>query len=183
MPRALQDWSRDELETVAHCLEHDLRSAGSRFSPEFTPVPPEDRLIASAPPVDAPPDFAGPGSGGFIEGGDFDPDQLPELEQRMLGYMHAALGEPAPVAIALHVDGFETMSLVFWSGPDRLEQLADLLDQVQDVVMESTAELWPLCPLHDHQDPLLLREAQDWIEWQCPETRQAIGRFGELTGA
>ena len=75
------------------------------------------------------------------------------------------------------------MSLEFWSRGDHLDQLEGDLDQVQDVVMESKAELWPRCPLHDHRDdPLLPRAAKDWIEWQCPETGEAIARFGELPG-
>jgi hypothetical protein len=186
MSKALNDWSRDELETFATCLRDDLRTAGPRFSIEFTPVPPDVRVITSVPPSDAPPAAADPGSGGFIERGglfveDWDRlDSLPEAVKRLMGSMHAALGEPADTAIALRVDGFENMSLVFWSGLDHLEHLAELVDQVQDVVMETTHERWPKCPAHDHE--LLPRLRGEWVEWQCPDTGEAIARFGELTG-
>ncbi len=61
------------------------------------------------------------------------------------------------------------------------EELANLLDQVQDVVMETLAEMWPPCPMHDHiLDP---RPGDDRVEWCCPETGQAVARFGELGSA
>lgn len=185
MPEAFKQWRREELEAVATCLRDDLRSAGQRFSIEFTSVPPDVRVITSVPPSNDPPEPTGPGSGGFIEGGglfieDWDRlDSLPEGVKRLMGSMHAALGEPADTAIALRVDGSTHMSLVFWSGLDHVEQVADLLDQVQDVVMEATHERWPKCPAHDHE--LLPRQGDGWVEWECPDTGEAIARFGRLT--
>ena len=103
---------------------------------------------------------------------------------RMLRRAVTGFGQSLPpaidTAISVRIDESEAMTLVFHSGLDPIEQLADLLDQVQDVVMESRAELWPRCPLHDHQDPLLPRPDQEWVEWECPETGEAIARFGEL---
>jgi hypothetical protein len=95
-----------------------------------------------------------------------------------MGHMHAALGEPADTAIALQVDGTAVMWLEFWSGLDHLEQLADMVDQVQDVVMETIHERWPMCPHHDHE--LVPRPGDEWVEWECPETHGAIARFGGL---
>jgi hypothetical protein len=177
MSRARKDWSRDELETVATCLVDDLRSAEPRFSVEFTPLSASAQAIPSVPPCDAPPPSGGPGSGGFIE--DWDLDALPEEVKRLMGYMHAALGEPAGTAIALKVDGVAHIWLEFWSGLDHVEHLADLVDQVQDVVMESTHERWPKCPAHDHE--LVARPGKESVEWQCPDTGKAIARFGQLT--
>jgi hypothetical protein len=179
MSKVRHEWSRDEIEAVATCLADDLRSAGPRFSIEFTPVSPSAEAITSVPPSDTPPEATDPGSGGFIEIEDWDSDRLPEAVKRLMGSMHAALGEPADTAIALHVDGFAVVSLEFWSGLDHLEHLADLLDQVQDVVMETMHERWPKCPAHDHE--LLARPRGEWVEWECPDTGDAIARFGELT--
>ena len=183
MSKALKEWSRDEIEAVATCLRDDLRSAGPRFSLEFTPPSSIAQTIISVPPSDASLADAGPGSGGFIESGglfleDWDLDKLPEDVKRLMGSMHAALGEPADTAIALRVDGFENLSLEFWSGLDHLEHLAGLVDQVQDVVMETTHERWPKCPDHDHE--LLARPRGEWVEWECPDTGEAIARFGGL---
>jgi hypothetical protein len=176
MSKARNEWSRDEIEAVATCLADDLRDAGPRFSIEFTSVSPSARMITSIPPSDEPLPASVPGTGGFIE--DWTKDDLPDEVKRLMGYMHGALGEPADTAIALKVDGFETMSLEFWSGLDHLEHLAGLLDQAQDVVMESTHERWPMCPAHDHE--LVPRRGGDWVEWECPDTGEAIARFGEL---
>jgi hypothetical protein len=90
----------------------------------------------------------------------------------------SALGEPADTAIELRLDGVAVMSLEFWSGVDHLEHLEGLMNQVQDVVMESTRERWPMCPDHDHE--LVPRAGKEWIEWECPETGVAIARFGQL---
>ena len=134
-------------------------------------------MIRSIPPSDAPLEASIPGSGGlFIE--DWTEDRLPDEVQRLMGSMHAALGEPADTAIALRVDGREDMTLVFWSGQDHLDQLEGLLDQVQDAVMESTHERWPMCSAHDHE--LLPRQNGDWVEWECPDTGEAAARFGQL---
>jgi hypothetical protein len=88
------------------------------------------------------------------------------------------LGEPDDLGISLRVDGDDDTQLVFWTGLDPVEQLADLLDQVQDVVAETLAEMWPLCPMHDHM--LSPTPSGDHVAWQCPETGESIGRFGEL---
>jgi hypothetical protein len=177
MSKPLNKWSRDEVEAVATCLTDDLGSAGPRFSIEFTPPSPSAQTITSVPPSDAPPEFAGSGSGGFIEGGNL--DQPPEAVKRMMGFMHAAMGEPADTAIVLQVDGVAVMWLEFWSGLDHLEQLAHLMDQVQDVVMETSHEQWPKCPAHEHE--LLPRPGDKWVEWVCPDTGEAIAQFGQLT--
>ena len=163
---------------MATCLRDDLRSAGPRFSIEFTSPPADVRVATSVPPSDEPLESAGPGSGGFIE--DWDrPDLLPEAVKRMLGSMHGALGEPADTAIALRVDGFANTWLVFWSGVDHLDQVAGFVDQVQDTVAETLTEMWPLCPKHDDHmlDP---RPVGGHVEWQCPETGASIARFGQL---
>jgi hypothetical protein len=182
MPKARNPWSRDEIEAVASCLTDDLRHAGPRFTTEFTPVSPGARMITSVPPSEAPLEAGVPGSGGFFEAWEGDvPDALPEHVKRLMGSLHAELGEPAETAIALKVDGDAVMSLEFWSGLDHVEDLANMLDQVQDVVMESTHERWPMCPGHDHE--LSARPGGGWVQWQCPDTGEAIARFGELAGS
>ena len=102
----------------------------------------------------------------------------PAALKRALGYMHGALGEPSDTAIALRVDGAVSMELEFWSGLDHLEHLEGLVDQVQGEVMEATHERWPMCPAHDHE--LSVRVRDDWLTWQCPDTGEPIARFGEL---
>jgi hypothetical protein len=185
MPKGLKPWSRDEIEAVATCLTDDLRHAGPRFSIEFTAMSPGTRLITSVPPSEAPIDATVPGCGGFIETPGLlvedweDADALPEPVRRMMGSMHAELGEPAETAIALKVDGDVVTWLEFWSGLDHVKGLADMLDQVQDVVMEATHEQWPMCPGHDHE--LSLRPRGGRVEWVCLDTGAAVARFGELT--
>jgi hypothetical protein len=78
MQQEANTWSREELDAVATCLREDLRSAGPRFSIEFTSVSQSAQAITS--------------------------------------------------------------------------------------VMESTHERWPR-----------------WVEWECPDTGEAIARFGEVT--
>jgi hypothetical protein len=187
MSQSSEGWSREELEAVATCLRADLRTAGPRFSIEFAPVPQHVTAITSIPPRDDPPPASVPGSGGFIEHVDLvvedwddvakGVDRFPAHVKQLIGSMHAALGEPADTSIVLKVDEAEDMWLVFWSRRDHAEQLADLVDQVQDVVMETTTEMWPRCPFHDH----LLRPDpdRDWVAWTCPQGDR-IARFGEL---
>ena len=143
-------------------------------------------MVASVPPSEEPPEIDDSGSGGFIDYAwdeEMDSaqkvDRLPAQVKRHLGWMHGMLGEPADTAILLSVDGHETMWLEFWSKPDHLEHLADLLEQAQDVVMETTHERWPVCPGHGHE--LLPRPHDDWIAWECPDTEEAVARFGRLT--
>jgi hypothetical protein len=143
-------------------------------------------MVALVPPSEEPPIAGGPGSGGFIESvdlGDVDlaqkVDRLPAEVKRHLSWMHAALGEPADTAILLSVDGRKTMWLEFWSKSDHLEQVADLLEHVQNAVMETTHERWPVCPAHAHE--LLPRAHDEWIAWECPDTEEAIAPFGQLT--
>jgi hypothetical protein len=186
MSRSFVAWSREELEAVAMCLRADLRTAGPRFSIEFAPLSPHVRRITSVPPSDEV-DIAVPGCGGFIEGGgllfeDWDApegvEQLPDHVKQLMGSMHVALGEPADTSIVLKVDGAAAMWLVFWSAQDHAEQLADLLYQAQDVVMETTTEMWPPCPSHDHF--LRPERAREWVTWTCPENDESVARFGEL---
>jgi hypothetical protein len=178
-PEKPSGWTQDAIEAVAVCLTDDLCDAGPQFSIKVTPLSPSARAITSVPPNDTPPQSGSPGSGGFIEDWHVDgPDALPEEIKRLMGSLHAALGEPAETAIALNVDGDAVMWLEFWSGLDHVEQLADMLDQVQDVVMESTHERWPKCPAHDHE--LSPRQRGDWVAWECPDTGEAIAQFGEL---
>jgi hypothetical protein len=140
--------------------------------------------ITSVPPSEAPPELTDPGSGAFITEY-FDVtgkgvDHLPEREKRFLGFMHATQGEPGETEILLKVNGVAAMWLDFWSKPDHLEQLAGHMDHLQDVIMETTHEQWPKCPRHKHA--LLPRPGGDWVEWQCPDTDEAIARFGQLSG-
>jgi hypothetical protein len=59
-----------------------------------------------------------------------------------------------------------------------VEHFEGLMDQVQDEVMETKREQWPMCPAHPHE--LHARTAGDWIEWQCSQTGRPYARLGEL---
>jgi hypothetical protein len=48
-------------------------------------------------------------------------------------------------------------------GPDP-DHVANVLDQVQDIVMESESEPWPPCPVHYH--PLDPQPAGAWVAWR-----------------
>lgn len=187
MTKSFKSWSREELEAVATCLRADLRTAGPRFSIEFAPLTPLTRMITSIPPRDDPPAFGMPVSGGLYEGGGLffedwdltdDVERLPARVKQWMGSMHAAMGEPADTSIVLKVDEAETMWLEFWSDREHGEELADLINQVQDVVMETTTEMWPLCP--DHGDCLRPERDRDWVTWTCPKDGASIAQFGEL---
>jgi hypothetical protein len=68
-----------------------------------------------------------------------------------------------------------------WFDSSHVEDLDDLravLDQVQDVVMETTTEPWPRCPWHYH--PLEPWPKDAWIVWRCPTTRATFGIFGQI---
>jgi hypothetical protein len=73
------------------------------------------------------------------------------------------------------------MWITQWALGDGEEGLANVLDQVQDVVMESETEPWPMCPLHYH--PLDPRPARGWVAWRCPTLGQHVAGFGSLGGA
>jgi hypothetical protein len=147
----------EQLRAIAARLEADLRTAGSRFTIEITPAPPASRRFRE------------------IVGELAQEGKLPqELSDDM--------GEPDDQAIALRVDGRDDMWLVFWSSPDPVEQLENLLDQVQDTVMETLQEMWPMCPVHGGH-MLLPRATADAVEWQCEKTEESVARFGELGSA
>lgn len=63
---------------------------------------------------------------------------------------------------------------------DAAEELAHLLDHLQDDVSEHETEPWPTCPHHYHQ----LRPVKDgdWVVWCCPDTNDVIAPFGRLRG-
>jgi hypothetical protein len=78
-------------------------------------------------------------------------------------------------AIQLAVDGNPNLTLVFYRDKPLAEELADLLYQAQDVVAETTTEMWPLCPRHNHF--LRPEPGGHWVAWKCPETGQAIAQL------
>jgi hypothetical protein len=105
-------------------------------------------------------------------------DRLPVHDERA---GRERLPELLDAAISIRVEGMAYMWLLFSPARNALEEveeLASLVDQVQDEVMESTHEMWPKCPLHNHE--LLPSARQDWVVWECPETERTIARFGEL---
>jgi hypothetical protein len=58
------------------------------------------------------------------------------------------------------------------------DDLQALLDEVQDVVMETETEPWPLCPSHYHS--LEPWPDRDWIVWRCPTSEEPVATFGQL---
>jgi hypothetical protein len=70
------------------------------------------------------------------------------------------------------------MWMAFWHTDDWVEELANAVDQVQDVVMEHEAELWPECPLHRHALTPSPRDGR--VAWECTENDRAFAEFGSL---
>jgi hypothetical protein len=85
-----------------------------------------------------------------------------------------------PEAALLVVDGVVKVEFLFWRGEDLLTQMAVVLDQVQDVVIESTREQWPVCTDHSGH-PMAVSVAHGWLAWRCPLTgsSKAIGQYSD----
>ena len=105
------------------------------------------------------------------------PDVVDE-GRRHAGAMGLEVPQPVDQAIQLSVDGHPEMWLVFFRDRALPEELADLLYQAQDVVMETTTEMWPGCPFHDHY--LRPEPGAEWVAWTCPRSGDSIARFGQL---
>jgi hypothetical protein len=71
--------------------------------------------------------------------------------------------------------------LIFMQGIDWPEQMAQALDQVQDVVIENILQSWPLCPEHGTEKHWLeARFDAESVVWVCPFSGNPVARFGEL---
>lgn len=77
--------------------------------------------------------------------------------------------------LELLVDGEPDM----WFQPEQVrEALGAVIEQIQEVVMETETELWPLCPGHRHE--LHPEPMGDWFAWCCPTTQAVVAEFGAL---
>lgn len=87
---------------------------------------------------------------------------------------------PFPEAISIRRGGQEELLLAFWSvGAEPLaSQVAEAVDQLQDVVAEETTEQWPPCP--DHRHALIPVPHGDLVVWACPSTEQVLAPLGGL---
>jgi len=74
--------------------------------------------------------------------------------------------------IAFCIEGTTDLWLHLWHTDDWVEELANAVDQVQDVVMEHEAELWPECPLHRHA--LIPTPRDGRVVWECMEAEQVF---------
>jgi hypothetical protein len=99
---------------------------------------------------------------------------MPDVVLGALGGSTAALDDEV---LELSVDGDPAMWSAPWGVADA-DQLCGFVDQIQDVVMETETEQWPMCPLHNH---VLLPDAHHgWVAWCCPDTEAPIAELGEL---
>jgi hypothetical protein len=87
---------------------------------------------------------------------------------------------PFPEAISIRLGGREELRLAFWSvgAVPLASQVAEAVDQLQDVVAEETTEQWPQCP--DHSHALIPVPDGDLVGWTCPSSGRVLVPLGAL---
>jgi hypothetical protein len=107
------------------------------------------------------------------------PEPIPRPVQELAAALGHRIPEPLPESISIRHDGEEHIGLVFDDERDFSRQLAEALDQVQDVVAEITTELWPPCPGHRH--PMTPIADQNLVRWSCPLSEEVLVPLGQLS--
>jgi hypothetical protein len=95
----------------------------------------------------------------------------------------AARGYPFLLDMLAAGEGFELRvdgqpDMWFEAEIEHPGHLQAVVDQIQDVVMETETEPWPRCPLHYHA--LQPWPVRGWIVWRCPDTKARFATLGEL---
>ena len=77
------------------------------------------------------------------------------------------------------VDGVGIL-LEFYPDEDFANQAVDALQQVQDLVVETSLVAWPACPTHSHALGPVNR--RDDLFWVCPTDADVLTKVGEFPG-
>jgi len=94
------------------------------------------------------------------------------------GHGGSRLGQKSNTTIAVENEGILNLLLQFFEQEDFQEQAIEALSQLQDALVESELQPWPMCLRHEHV--MVPTGIGEELYWVCPDDDEIRVRVGNL---